>query len=128
ESADAFTNRFLSGGKLGSVVLVRIQDNRRLYGSQYEGVSDVASAGFAEERGGPWTFHPVYSTPPLGTCTVTSSRGALRENSFPSTVRALNAGPSLGVVASGQTFAMLPAWRNPSRYIKSLGIQLPGLA
>jgi uncharacterized protein (TIGR03437 family) len=125
EAADPITGSLLTGGRLGSVFLLRDIRERLEYGGKYDLSADVGLGIFSEELGGPWAFHPVYSQPPLGTCLGFASRGGLGPQRFPPTVRVLDAGEELTITVGAQS---IPVSRDPRRenaYALTLGAQVP---
>ncbi len=100
---------FRAGGRIGKVLLVRTLrfDNSS---STAELETDLATADFRQEPGGPWSFNPNYSLPPLGACTVQQRRGILFDAApAPGTAplgRALDAGQALSFTSGSRTVAL----------------------
>ncbi len=99
-------SRFSSGGKVGAVQLVRV--NARLQLDATSGFTnldaDLGAAAFTETRGGEFSYNPLTSLPPVGTCAVFSAGGVdlsgLLRGQLPNVsgeARILNAGTPLQV-------------------------------
>jgi len=99
-------SRFSSGGKVGAVQLLRV--NARVQLDATSGFTnldvDLGTAAFTEVRGGEYSFNPITSLPPVGTCTVFSAGGVDVSGllggqlpTVPGDARILNAGTPLQV-------------------------------
>jgi len=99
-------SRFSSGGKVGGVQLIRL--NARVQLDATSGFTnldvDVGTAAFTETRGSEFSYNPITSLPPVGTCTVFSAGGVDVSGllggqlpNVPGEARILNAGTPLQV-------------------------------
>ena len=101
ETANPYANKFAAGGKLGWINLFREAERTTLYGLTVDTTKEYSSAVFRSEPGGQFAYNPLYSLPPIGTCTTTTGPGDLFfKGNIPGTFSAgknLEAGPSLAV-------------------------------
>ena len=99
-------SRFSGGGKIGSVQLLRVNARVQLDATaSFTNLDvDAGTASFTETRGSEFSFSPLTSLPPIGSCTVFSAGGVsvsgLLSGQLPNVVgdaRLLNAGTPLQI-------------------------------
>lgn len=117
-----------AGGATGVVTLLRQTQFTERPAPLMQQESDFAIAEFREDAGGPFTYHPEWALPPIGSCITQSSRGALldrtpRPGTAP-TIRALDAGETLRVSAAGAATAVAKRLGRAHSYLDLVGARL----
>jgi uncharacterized protein (TIGR03437 family) len=111
DPANPLTPFLTRGGRIGSVQLIRINARLQLDATtNFTNIdADVGSGVFTETRGGEFTYNPITSLPPAGSCSVFSAGnidlssllGGQIPGGVPPETRILNAGPALQVSGPG---------------------------
>jgi uncharacterized protein (TIGR03437 family) len=112
EPVNTLASAFLSGGKLGTLRLFR-SSTRMDLGVQapVESANDIFQFDLAQSTGGDFSFSPLFSQPPQGSCTVFLATGDLLSSGAPTPVnvnRRLDAGASFTLTGSGGAQTLTP--------------------
>ncbi len=101
--------KFIAGGKMGWINAFRLANRTQTIGLTIDTTTDFASATFRRESGGAFTYNPLYSLPPAGSCGTYSGRGNLFwQDPLPGTATTgsvLDAGAQLGVAGQRVTIS-----------------------
>jgi uncharacterized protein (TIGR03437 family) len=111
DPANPFTAAYRAGGKLGAVLLSRIQFLAQVdLDTALSFSGDFGKASFSEENGSQFFFNSYYSYPPPGSCTVYTRGGNVfteGQPGGPATVRPLDAGAGLTLTGPGGSVPLL---------------------
>lgn len=121
-----------SGGRTGLVTLLR-QTQYHESPDPYSVIEkDIATGEFREDAGGPFTYHPDWALPPVGSCITHSARGAnidhVPQPGTAATIRALDAGETLAVQGGGGAIPVPKRDGRPHAYLKLAGARFENSA
>ncbi len=85
--SDPSSAPYTRGGKFGTIALIRRQI-RYANANPPDLVADVALAGFSKEAGADFSFNPIASLPPAGSCNVYYGKGDFGGTATPFTTQA----------------------------------------
>jgi uncharacterized protein (TIGR03437 family) len=132
EPANSLAQRFIQGGKIGTVRLFRSSTREDIgTASPLEVANDFIVSDFAETPGGASAYASLFSQPPPGTCTVIAGSGDNLATGVHSSVNPplrLNGGPSFSLTGpngTGQPASVSDLW--PAAPLGSDAPFLPGL-
>lgn len=77
EPGNPFASKFVSGGRLGWIQIYRVANRNQTIGLTIDTTSEYVSASYRKEAGGQFAYNPLYSLPPVGSCTTYSGQGDL---------------------------------------------------
>jgi uncharacterized protein (TIGR03437 family) len=132
EPSNALAQRFVSGGKIGTVRLFRSSTLEDIgTDSPLEVASDFIVSDFANVPGGPFAFASLFSQPPPGTCTVIAGPGDLLATGLHAAANPpprLNAGSSFSLRGPNGTITPVSvSTLSPVAPLGSFAPFLPGL-
>lgn len=119
------------GGRVGVITLLRAGVRAAIAGQTLDITLDVGTASFTSSQASEFTFNPLTSLPPLGTCTAFSANvdlsgvlgGQLPNVPLP-TVRNLDAGAALTITGTAGT-RTLPKDASSGTYSALIGSTFP---
>lgn len=132
DSQNPFTSLYQSAGKVGAILLSRLQFLAQVDLDQPLSFSvDYGFASFSEENGSQFSYNSRLAFPPPGSCTVyTGAQDMLADATLPGTlpsVRFLDAGATLNTSGTGGSRSIL-RYGNPGDYGGLFGTDLAGLS
>ena len=102
EVSNTLAKPLISGGKTGLVTLLRLDQQHGRGRTQVDDVLDFGAVILRQEQGSSFAFNPLYSLPPVGSCTVYTGSAAFFSGDNP-----LSTAPTGKYLNGGATFSLI---------------------